>query len=195
MNSPRARKDYFLQEVVVTKTNLSREDFIKKHVQGKKVLHVGFADWPITTTKKKNLHLSIAVLCERLDGVDINITDEIRSILSVPNGEIYDDWADVDDIYDVIIVPEVIEHVGNLEDFLKIIDAFSSQVIITAPDASQLKNNFKMDPQGYKEHVHPDHNYWFSPFTLQNVVTKYMTKDVKEMFWIKGSVAVILESK
>lgn len=184
---------YFLQNVQITKLKQSRQNFISQYVQDKNVLHVGFVDWPITKEKKQNLHLTLSPLCKRLDGVDINIDLEIREMLSVPNGDIYDSWNNIKDIYDVIIIPEVIEHVGNLEDFLKVVNKFSAQIIITAPDASQLKDNFIFSRNGYTEHVHPDHNYWFSPYTLQNIVTKYMTKKVKQLFWIKGSVAAVIE--
>jgi len=184
---------YFLQPVKITKTKLSRHKFIAEYVKDKSVLHVGFVDWPITKSKKQNLHLALAPICRRLDGVDINIDPDVKEMLSVSNGDIYDSWDKIKDIYDVIIIPEVIEHVGNLEDFLGVIDKFCGQVIITAPDASQLKNNFMISPDDYKEHVHPDHNYWFSPFTLQNIVKKYMKKTVKELFWIKGSVAAVIE--
>jgi len=186
--------DYFLQNVDITRTKLSRLKFISNNVKGKKVLHVGFVDWPITNSKKNNLHLSIAPICEKLDGIDINITPEIVEMLLVPNGNIYSSWDDITDEYDIIIVPEVIEHVGNLEDFLTTLNNFSCQIIITAPDAYSLNKNFKEDINGFVERVHPDHNYWFSPYTLKNVITKYMpNKVLSNMYWIKGSVAAVID--
>jgi len=186
--------NYFLQKVTVEKTKLSRKNFISNYVRDKVVLHVGFVDWPITKEKKENLHLSIAPICKRLDGIDTNITEEIKQLLTISNGNIYNSWDQVENIYDIIIVPEVIEHVGNLENFLNIFNNFSAQIIITVPDAYSLKNNFQETSDGYFEHVHPDHNYWFSPYTLKNVIDKYMNrKKIVKMFWIKGSVAALIE--
>jgi len=186
--------NYFLQNVIIEKTSLSRRNFISKYVENKTVLHVGFVDWPITKEKKENLHLSIAPICRWLDGIDTNLTPEMEQLLSISNGNIYTSWDQIKNIYDTIIIPEVIEHVGNLENFLNIFNNFSAQIIITAPDAYLLKNNFQETPEGFFEHIHPDHNYWFSPYTLKNVIEKYMkNKKLVKMYWIKGSVAAIIE--
>lgn len=186
-------KDYFLQNVVLERTKFTRKEFIVNFIQNKSVLHVGFVDWPITNVKS-NLHLSIASMCRRLDGIDVNINSETEKLFVIPNGTIYKNWNDVQDIYDVIIIPEVIEHVGNLAEFLQLFDRFTSKIIITAPDAFQLKDNFQFTENGYYEHVHPDHNYWFSPFTLKNIINKYMkNKKIQKMYLIHGSVAAVVQ--
>lgn len=186
---------YFSQTVTVDSTsqNISRLDFLTPLVADLKVLHVGFVDYPITKPKK-NLHLRIAPVCKRIDGIDPNATDEIKSVLSVPNGDIYDSWNDVPNDYDVIIVPEVIEHVDNVALFLQQLDQVKGKLIITAPCAYKLSGNFREANELYIETVHPDHNCWYSPYTLKNVINKYSkTRQVTSMHWAVGSIVAVCD--
>jgi hypothetical protein len=186
---------YFSQTVTVDSTsqNISRLDFLTPLVADLKVLHVGFVDYPITKPKK-NLHLRIAPACKRIDGIDPNATDEIKSVLSVPNGNIYDSWNDLPNDYDVIIVPEVIEHVDNVALFLQQLDQVKGKLIITAPCAYKLSGNFREANELYIETVHPDHNCWYSPYTLKNVINKYSkTRQVTSMHWAVGSIVAVCD--
>jgi hypothetical protein len=186
---------YFSQTVTVDSTsqNISRLDFLTPLVADLKVLHVGFVDYPITKSKK-NLHLRIAPACKRIDGIDPNATDEIKSVLSVPNGNIYDSWNDVPNDYDVIIVPEVIEHVDNVALFLQQLDQVKGKLIITAPCAYKLSGNFREETELYIETVHPDHNCWYTPYTLKNVINKYSkTRQVTSMHWAVGSIVAVCD--
>jgi hypothetical protein len=184
---------YFTQTVVVDSSSqdVSRLDFLTPLVRDLKVLHVGFVDYPITKPKK-NLHLRIAPACKRIDGIDPNATDEIKSVLSVPNGDIYDSWNNVPNDYDVIIVPEVIEHVDNVALFLQQLDQVKGKLIITAPCSYKLSGNFREENGLYIETVHPDHNCWYSPYTLKNVINKYSkTRQVTSMHWAVGSIVAV----
>jgi hypothetical protein len=186
---------YFSQTVIVDSSSqdVSRLDFLTPLVTDLKVLHVGFVDYPITKPKK-NLHLRIASVCKRIDGIDPNATDEIKLVLSVPNGNIYDSWNDVPNDYDVIIVPEVIEHVDNVALFLQQLDQVKGKLIITAPCAYKLNNNFREENGVYIETVHPDHNCWYSPYTLKNVINKYSkTRQVTSMHWAVGSIVAVCD--
>jgi len=172
--------------------HVSRKHFLLNYVKDKKVLHVGFVDYPITDIKK-NLHKQLSTECKQLDGIDPNISAEIEELLSVPNGNIIKDWNDVKDEYDIIIVPEVLEHVGNVEDFLKLLDRFNSMLIITVPDIYQLKDTaFFKDAVSFVETVHPDHNCWYSPYTFKNIIKKYIkNKKTQKLFFIESSIAVV----
>jgi len=186
---------YFTQTMVVDSSlqDVSRLDFLTPLVADLKVLHVGFVDYPITKSKK-NLHLRIAPACKRIDGIDPNATDEIKSVLSVPNGNIYDSWNDVPNDYDVIIVPEVIEHVDNVALFLQQLDQVKGKLIITAPCAYKLSGNFREETELYIETVHPDHNCWYTPYTLKNVINKYSkTRQVTSMHWAVGSIVAVCD--
>lgn len=189
--------EFFIQRVKINTTtkDMSRIEWFSPYISGKKVLHVGFVDHPITRPKK-TLHRRIAPACARIDGIDPNVTPEIIAALSVPNGNIYLDWKDVPNDYDVILVPEVIEHVDNVRDFLEVLDSRKGQLIITAPCAylwRDLGFEFSSGP-GYDfiEYVHPDHNCWYSPYTLKNTIEKYSkTRKVESLHWIGGGLAAV----
>lgn len=184
-------KSFYVQKLSVDKTflNSKRISFFKQFIEGKKVLHVGFVDWPITNLKS-NLHLELSPLCSRLDGIDPNYKEELD--LNVSNGTIYLSWDDVPDDYDIILVPEVIEHVGNIESFLKLLSSKKGILIITAPDAFLLHHHFQSTEHEFLEAVHPDHNYWFTPYTLKTVIDKYSEKKVMSLHWIQNqSIAAV----
>jgi hypothetical protein len=184
-------KSFYVQKLSVDKTflNSKRISFFKQFIEGKKVLHVGFVDWPITNLKN-NLHLEISPLCARLDGIDPNYKEELN--LNVSNGKIYLSWDEVPNDYDIILVPEVIEHVGNIESFLKLISSRNGTLIITAPDAVLLQHHFQSTDREFLEAVHPDHNYWFTPYTLKNAIDKYSEKKVVSLHWIQNqSIAAV----
>lgn len=177
------KKNYYQQQISVIDDyiNNSSFEFFKRLVMGKKVLHVGFVDYPITNIKK-NLHLQLSPYCEVLDGFDINLEHSLE--LAVPNGKFLDKWEDISDEYDIIIIPEVLEHVDNVQLFLKNLDRFTSKIVISVPDAYLLQRYFQYD-QGYEE-VHPDHNCWYSAYTLKNVISKYTNKHVDNLYWINN---------
>jgi hypothetical protein len=184
-------KSFYVQKLSLDKTflNLKRISFFKQFIEGKKVLHVGFVDWPITNLKN-NLHLELSSLCSRLDGIDPNYKEELN--LNVSNGTIYLSWDDVPNDYDIILVPEVIEHVGNIESFLKLISSRNGTLIITAPDAFLLQHHFQLTNDIFLEAVHPDHNCWFTPYTLKTVIDKYSDKKVISLHWIQNqSIAAV----
>ena len=168
-----------------------RIDFFRKFVEGKKVLHVGFVDYP-KPRPWKSLHLQLSPFCEVLDGVDPNV--DIAEELVVKNGKFFKDWTDIKNEYDVILVPEVIEHVDNVREFLQTFDNYSGILIITAPDAYLLHHHFKMmDSNIFQEFVHADHKCWYSPYTLTNTInTCSKTRKVQSLHWLsKQSICAV----
>jgi hypothetical protein len=168
-----------------------RIEFFRKFTEGKKVLHVGFVDYP-KPRPWKSLHLDLAPFCKILDGVDPNI--DVASELAVKNGTFFKDWSDIKDEYDVILVPEVIEHVVNVKEFLQIFDNYSGILIITAPDAYLLHHHFVEKPDDvFQEFVHSDHKCWYSPYTLMNTInTCSQTRKVQSLHWLsKQSICAI----
>ncbi len=173
--------------------NGDRIDFFKKFTEGKRVLHVGFVDYPMTRPKR-NLHLRLHPFCETLDGIDPNLNDELENILTVPNGKLMKDWSQVKDEYDVILVPEVLEHIINAGEFLEMLDKFSGILIITTPDAYLLHHHFKeLDDGTFDELVHADHKCWYSPYTLKNTInTACKNKQVQSLHWLnKHSICAV----
>lgn len=175
--------DYFVQQLGVDSyfLNSSRLEFFAPIVTGKKVLHVGCVDWPITD-KNNSLHVQLSPYCTQLDGVDVN--QEGAEQLQIPNGEIYFDWSKLDEPYDLIICPEVVEHVGDFTSFFKNLDGVSGELVLTAPCAYRCQNFFESRADEFLEVVHPDHNCWFSPYTLTNIIHKYSRRRVSSLHWL-----------
>ncbi|MGF6904349.1 hypothetical protein P3T22_005638 [Paraburkholderia sp. GAS348] len=95
--------------------------------------------------------------------------------------------------------PEVIEHVGNVATFLEQIDRIDfGTVVITVPDAVQCYPrhfDFADRDDTFVEIVHPDHNYWFTPYTLLNVVRKYTSWHVRGMYFFNNISLLMIASK
>ena len=158
-------------------------------------MHVGFVDYPITNIED-NLHLKLSKACNRLDGIDPNANEEISKLLSVQNGTIYNSWDEIPNDYDLVLIPEVLEHVDNVRDFLETVDKYNGRLIITVPCAFLLSGHFQESEIGFVELVHEDHNCWFSPYTLKNIITKYCkTKTVTKLQWVQGSIVAICDQR
>lgn len=158
----------------------SRLEFIKDHVLNSNVLHVGYVDWP-KIRPDTSLHKNLSPFCKRLDGIDKR---PAPSSMHVSNGKIFTDWNEIENIYDYIIIPEVLEHVDNVKDFFHILNKYTAKLIITTPDAFLLHSHFKQLDSGiFQEKVHPDHKCWYSPYTLQNTINTFSNKKVSKLFW------------
>ncbi|MBW3466588.1 class I SAM-dependent methyltransferase [Arthrospiribacter ruber] len=176
------KKDpFFIQELSVKRTN-DRLKLFTPFLKGKKVLHVGCTDYPIFKPER-NLHIKIESICKELHGMDIDQAGLDILEKHVP-GKYFNSLDKADSIYDTILVPETIEHVENIQIFLSEINKIKANTyIITGPNCfhSDFKNGFKDKGEIFIENVHPDHNCWFSPYTLKNCIEKYTNLSVVEL--------------
>lgn len=178
---------YFVQKVTVSRELLGRGrvEVLKQLCQGRRVLHVGCVDWPITDPRQ-SLHVQLDAVCTQLDGFDIH-AEPFDALRPLVRGRFYSDWRRVTDAYDLILVPEVMEHVPDVQGFLRQLDAVSApHVVITVPDAYQcMRRHFDYlgDSETFVEIVHPDHNCWYTPYTFRNVLSKYTDWDVDGMWF------------
>lgn len=158
----------------------NRFDLFKKLCADQRVLHVGCVDPGIAY--ENSLHSFLAPICTQLDGLDIIDSEWIRS-----HGRLFLDPADVKDHYDLMVVPEVIEHVGDVRSFLSGLAVIDFEwVVVTAPNAlappPSLWNSSYYDRKGIFEVVHPDHKCWYSPYTLKNSIESFTNWKVREVF-------------
>ncbi|NLF24390.1 MAG: methyltransferase domain-containing protein [Deltaproteobacteria bacterium] len=140
----------------------------------KRVLHIGCVDYPVFDPAN-NLHIKLSKICSSLDGLDLN-ADGLEILKRYVSGNYYTDVSQVSGHYDVVLVPETIEHVDNIRMFLEELAKLSfTRILITGPNAFLPNDNGNnwLDAQTYLEYVHPDHNCWFSPYTLSNCLRKY----------------------
>lgn len=185
---------YFVQKVKVgSLAGVPRLDVMSQICRGKKVLHVGCVDFPITDINN-NLHLQLESICASLDGFDVN-SEAFEQLQPYVSGRLFDDWDQVVDEYDVVLVPEVLEHVDNVAVFLGRLSALNARAyVITVPDAFQcFKHHFDYNAgsETFVEVVHPDHNCWYTPFTLQNTIKKYTSWDVQGI-WFYNRISLLM---
>jgi len=163
---------------------LNRDDFLIHISTGKNILHLGFVDHlPLIDKKIEEdnwLHQKLIKSSNLCFGIDINeegITyiqhkygiDNLYAV-NVVLDEIPKEILDIK--FDYILIPDVIEHIGNPVDFLEAIcERFKNnaeKIILTTPNAFRW-NNF-MNSFKNIEVINTDHRFWFTPFTLSKIV-------------------------
>lgn len=161
---------------------VNNQEFYCSLVQGKSVLHVGCTDHreliDIKIEQHSFLHLKLAKYAKVVHGIDINkeAIDYLRTRYDVTNIFYYDITRDLlpDGLlpaYDIILIPEVVEHILDLGSFLRAVKKFMSPeswLIIGTPNAFKLHNFFTVF-KGYEE-ANPDHKIYFSQSTLKSLL-------------------------
>lgn len=161
-----------------------REPLILNRCAGKRVLDLGFIDagWtPERIAGGNLLHLWIKKAASLLVGVDLD--DSFRHLLPAENENYRLFFGNVEDErmmstlrefdFDVVVAAEILEHVDNPGLFLKSVKSVmkpEATLVLTVPNGLRHQNAAYV-AQGV-EMVHPDHNYWYSPTTIQTLLTK-----------------------
>ncbi|MHB0993296.1 MAG: methyltransferase domain-containing protein [Sulfurovum sp.] len=161
----------------------NRDDYLIHLTKNKIVMHLGFVDHiPLVDEKikRKNwLHEKLIDNCKVCFGVDINkegidyIQDKYNYsnlyAMDIINDELPKEIAK--EKIDYLLIPDVIEHIGNPVAFLKAIKEKLTNVdkiVLTTPNALRL-NNFTFALKNI-ECINTDHRFWFTPFTLSRIV-------------------------
>lgn len=190
---------YFVQRVEVGTelAQMNRLDVFAALCAGKRVLHVGCADWPITDPAT-SLHIALEAHCAALDGFDVHL-EALEQLRPFVKGGLFSDFADVTQAYDVVLVPEVMEHVPNVADFLAQLEAIEAGCyLVSVPDAFQCRSrhfDFIAETETFVEVVHPDHNVWYTPYTFSNTIRKYSGLNVEKLWFFNGISILALLSK
>lgn len=104
--------------------------------------------------------------------------------------------------YDLLLVPEVIEHVENCGEFLRSLEPLmhsGSELLVTAPNAfcaSHMQRN-REEAGNFIEIVHPDHNGWYSLYTLPNLIRKIYGEKMElvEVGLLEGDTMVFVRGR
>jgi 2-polyprenyl-3-methyl-5-hydroxy-6-metoxy-1,4-benzoquinol methylase len=157
----------------------NRVDFILSRIQGRKVLHLGCADWPFTRKKLQKgslLHQRMATFAGELVGLDLEAEAIVMmreagiENLHLGNSEATL-FESLHDTYDVIVAGEILEHVLNPGLFLNSIRSVchrESIVIITTPNFAPIKRLPRL--LWRNEVIHPDHVAYYSVSTLTRLL-------------------------
>ena len=190
---------YFVQKVQVSSelVGVSKIDAFRGLCEGGRVLHIGCADWPITNPDS-SLHLALEPWCAKLDGFDIH-AEALAALAPYTKGRLFSRFEDIADEYDVVLVPEVMEHVASVEEFLTNLSSLKTDCyLITVPDAYQCRQRhfeYADDSETFLEAVHPDHNCWYTPFTFSNTLSKYTSWKMEKMWFFNNISLMALMTK
>ncbi|MDX9858445.1 MAG: glycosyltransferase [candidate division Zixibacteria bacterium] len=182
MPEPSGTIDFHQPLARTVEVSSNRKSFTVDFCRGKRVLHVGCVDAGIMESRIKSdnfLHYHISQVADQLIGVDIETAGLER--LKEEGYEVYRLDLESDDELlrdlarrvDVIVIPEVIEHLNNVGDALDNLRAsgFTGDILLSTPNAFSLRT-IRLLGSGV-ELVHPDHNYYYSPTTLKTLLRKH----------------------
>jgi 2-polyprenyl-3-methyl-5-hydroxy-6-metoxy-1,4-benzoquinol methylase len=148
---------------------LRRGDRLVQLVQGRRVLHVGCCDHLDLIRDKVAqgiyLHQQLCRSAQQCVGVDTNaagiaLLRELGFEQSYVPGEVPEQG------FDICLLADVIEHVGDVVAFLREMRRYAfGEIIVVTPNLFRLRNFLSRG-----EVVNTDHRYWFSPYTLCKVL-------------------------
>jgi len=178
---------------------VERVPFLLELAAGKRVLHFGFLDSIFLERKIHDgtlLHTQLAGVAGALYGVDIDqpLLDRYRSKSNDNNniswnlteGEIPEQLRSG---FDLILFPEVLEHVSNpglvLERLAELCRLNHARLCLTVPNAYDMYA-FMAAMHGI-EVIHPDHCYTFTPHTLTQLLSRSGLRLLSLSFYNFGS--------
>jgi len=160
-----------------------RKKYLVDYCKGKNVLHIGCVGSGSVVERikdKSHLHYRVGQVANSLVGIDNNaqgIHQLIKSgftpcyIMDIEN-QIID--PEIIENVDLILVPEVLEHLSNPGRFLDNLKRlnFCNDIIISVPNAFSYRV-LTLIEKNHTELVHPDHNYYFSCSTIRTLLRKH----------------------
>ena len=161
---------------------VDREQFILDVCKGRRVLHLGCADFPYTEESLASgtwLHHKVSDVASSCLGVDLDSNSVARLHERHDIDNIMQGNAEQLDklhigLFDVVLAGEIIEHINNPGLFLhtaRLVLKPDGRLLITTTNAFCLRR-FVRIPFRY-ESIHPDHTYYFSHTTLQTLVKRF----------------------
>lgn len=145
----------------------NRNDWLVELSKSKKILHMGCADHIELIKRKRSqgtyLHDLLVRNASHVVGLDTN-SEALEAMKELGIDDLYliRDF-DCQQEFDFLFVPDVIEHVANVGEFLHELKKYKvNRWVFTTPNSYRLTNR----NQFRSELINTDHRYWFSPYTL-----------------------------
>lgn len=175
-------QSFFKQKIKFKNIEIPRTSFLNNIISNLNTLHIGCADWPIYNPND-NLHIRLYKENNLVEGYDVdeNTVNKMLELPELKNAKIYTTLPSKK--YDYILAPETIEHVDNVGEFLLSLYNLAhsnTNIFISAPNAfcnEHISRNKYISQTEFIEIVHPDHNCWFSLYTLPNYIRKIYKKN------------------
>lgn len=156
---------------------VDRRRFLPDVAHGKRVVHLGCVDEHLTISRYGTgslLHEQLAQNTKELVGVDISGTglELLRELVpgTYVQGDVHQlNSLDLPDSCDLVLAPEIIEHLAGPSLFLDELRQYllrsGATAVITTPNAYSWTHNVRFAVRR-REWVHPDHRVVYSPTTL-----------------------------
>ena len=180
---------------------VQRIEYLKNLCQGKRVLHLGCADYPFTEQAIKaetHLHFELMKIARELYGFDfdqpgIDILQQygVKNLYRADLEQLED--VALDEKFEVIIAGEMIEHLSNPGLFLRGIKRFmnaNSNLVVTTINAYAGMRFFIYGLRGKggaNEPVHPDHVAYYSYSTVRLLLERESFRINKFAFYDVGT--------
>jgi hypothetical protein len=148
---------------------LRRFERLVEIADDRRVLHVGCCDHLDLIRAKvdqdRYLHQHLCRSAAHCVGVDTNAAG-VALLHELGFQEVYLPDAVPAEAFDVCLLADVIEHVGDVVSFLREMRRYSfRELVVVTPNLFRLRNFVSAG-----EVVNTDHRYWFSPYTLCKVL-------------------------
>jgi hypothetical protein len=173
----------WLQPIQTEAQLFNRVDFIIDFCRGKRVLHIGFTDHPFTRERIVSadlLHLHLQKITTSLAGVDVEpaAVKEYQALTGdskVWVGDILEAYPTEAIAFKptVVLLTEVLEHLENPYQAVNVLHAgfeTGTTILVTVPNYTALDSFAASLHQ--TESIHPDHRWYFSPYTLTALFDK-----------------------
>jgi SAM-dependent methyltransferase len=153
--------------------------------QGKRVLHLGCTDWPLTAIKDKDgrlLHRKLIGAARELVGLDYSL-EGLEILKQATTTALFhcdltkdcSELARMLETFDLVLCCDLLEHLANFDALLVNIKRFMSEpseLVITVPNSFALSKMLYI-LRGNKEKQHPEHTCSFSLGNLQQLLARY----------------------
>ncbi|MER6059612.1 methyltransferase domain-containing protein [Streptomyces sp. NPDC001792] len=176
---------FFIHPLATGPVVEERDEVLLRLCAGRRVLHVGCADHPLTEERLRDgsiLHAKLMKDAAEVLGVDVD-REGIELLRTHLGGRyLVQDFSDSQGAVmaaefkpDVILAGDVIEHVRDAASFLRGVSALMHEVgdgvelILSTPNGLGVKT--LLNTLAGVEGIHPDHVYVFTPASLARLVS------------------------
>ncbi len=187
-------RDLMTHEVRLTDVP-DRKALFSELARERSVLHVGCCDVPVFDPDT-NLHVFLSRFTTRLDGLDVS-EPGIEVLRKHVGGDYFTAPERVSKDYELVLVPEVLEHTRDPGEFLRGIFSIQARTYVFTAPSFEWFREARREGNVFFEKVHGDHKAWYSPYTLLSTLRPFIDEELDrvEVYSIAqlGSVGVRID--
>lgn len=171
-------RDLMTHEVRLTDV-ADRKALFADMARKRSVLHVGCCDVPVFDPDA-NLHVFLSRFTTRLDGLDVS-EPGIAVLRKHVGGDYFTAPERVSKEYELVLVPEVLEHTRDPGDFLRGIFSIQARTYVFTAPSFEWFREARRSGDVFFERVHGDHKAWYSPYTLLATLRPFIDEEADDV--------------